>query len=113
MYARNYGEQGILSFYKTENQSYGTHVEKYLSYDGRVGVTKNIKHTKHKPPSFPTDYCIAYFDGASQLNAQCGGVGVVIWINKTTYYNIALKCSPVTNTKSEVIALWTLLYRLL
>ena len=59
---------------------------------------------------FQPNCCRVFYDGASQLENSRGGVGVVIWLNDAKVYKIALNCGPVTNTRSQVIALWTLLF---
>ena len=54
--------------------------------------------------SFPA----GFFDGASANNV--GGVGVQLLLSNDHYFCFKLGVGPSTNTRSELLALWTLLY---
>ena len=53
--------------------------------------------------SFP----IGYFDGAAQWNL--GGAGFVIYISETHYFCFSVGCGISTNTRAELLALWSVL----
>jgi len=44
-----------------------------------------------------------FFDGASAGNI--GGVGFLIYLNESHYFNFALGCGHSTNTRAELLAL--------
>ena len=50
---------------------------------------------------------VGYFDGAAQWNM--GGVGFVIYISETHYYCFSVGCGMCTNTRAELLALWSVL----
>ena len=49
-----------------------------------------------------------FFDGAT--TASQGGVGVYISISSSHSLSFKLGCGPSTNTRAELLALWSLLY---
>ena len=48
-----------------------------------------------------------YFDGAAQLHK--GGAGFVIFINETHILSFSVGCGNSTNTRAELLALWSVL----
>jgi len=52
-------------------------------------------------------YPVGYFDGAAQRNL--GGAGFVIYISETHYYCFSVGCGNGSNTRTELLALWSLL----
>ena len=53
------------------------------------------------------DYPVGYFDGAAQR--KLGGAGFVIYISETHYYCFSVGCGIGSNTRAELLALWSLL----
>ena len=51
-------------------------------------------------------YPVGYFDGAAQCNT--GGAGFVIFISETHYFCFSVGCGNCTNTRAELLALWSL-----
>ena len=52
-------------------------------------------------------FSVGYFDGAAQLNK--GGAGLVIYLSETHYFRFAVGCGSSTNTRAELLALWSVL----
>ena len=50
---------------------------------------------------------VGYFDGAAQL--KMGGAGFMIYISETHYLTFSVGCGPGTNTRAELLALWSVL----
>ena len=50
---------------------------------------------------------VAYFDGAAQNNM--GGAGFVIYISETHYLCFSVGCGLSSNTRAELLALWSVL----
>ena len=61
-------------------------------------------------PSFMHDKVIGYFDGASQEGGTRCGVGAILISPILGRYNIMWNCGNGTNTRFEMLALWSLLY---
>jgi ribonuclease HI len=51
-----------------------------------------------------------YFDGASHSRGEKCGVGAVIKFPVLGIFKIKMNCGSGTNTRSELLALWSLLY---
>lgn len=59
----------------------------------------------------PTDVCegiVGYFDGAA--NAGACGASFVIYVDRLISFRILMDTGYGTNTKSELLALWRLLF---
>ena len=52
-------------------------------------------------------YPVGYFDGAAQLGL--GGAGLVIFISETHYLTFSVGVGLGTNTRAELLALWSVL----
>ena len=52
-------------------------------------------------------YPIGYFDGAVATNI--GGVGFVLLIISSHFFHVKMGCGQSTNTRYELLALWSLL----
>ena len=63
-----------------------------------------------RPPIFCPNWPICYFDRASQLDGDLCGVGVVLKHTNGTEYRMSLGCETGTNTKGELLALWSLIF---
>ena len=50
---------------------------------------------------------VGFFDGAAQRNL--GGAGFVIYISETHYFCFSVGCGICTNTRAELLALWSVL----
>ena len=61
-------------------------------------------------PSFMHDKVIGYFDGASQEGGTRCGVGAILISPILGRYNIMWNCGIVTNMRSELLALWSILH---
>jgi ribonuclease HI len=58
----------------------------------------------------PLDFPMACFDGATQINGLCSGVGGIIKLSTTTVYKWFLNYGKGTNTKAELMGAWSTLY---
>ena len=61
-------------------------------------------------PTFLHDRSIGYFDGASQNGGTSCGVGAILISPVLGRYHIKWNCGIGTNTRSELLALWSLLH---
>lgn len=59
-------------------------------------------------PSFTVGKAGGFFDDATQNGV--GGCGAILRINEDLYFNLRLGCGKASNTKSELLAFWCLLY---
>ena len=50
---------------------------------------------------------VGYFDGAAQLHK--GGAGFVIYLSETHIFSFSVGCGNSTNTRAELLALWSVL----
>ena len=67
-------------------------------------LTKTCRQIGPKPlHTFP----VGYFDGAAQMNE--GGARFVIYLSETHYYSFSVGCGSSTNTRAELLALWSVL----
>ena len=62
------------------------------------------------PPSFQHNMSVGFFDGASQDGGKKCGVGVVLISPLLGRFYIKWNCGFGTNTRSELLALWSLLH---
>ena len=53
------------------------------------------------------EFAVGYFDGAAQLHK--GGTGFVIYISDSHFLSFAVGCGNSTNTRAELLALWSVL----
>jgi len=53
---------------------------------------------------------VTCFDGATQINGQCSGVGGIIKLFASTIYKWYLNCGVGTNTKAELMGAWATLF---
>jgi hypothetical protein len=77
------------------------------------GIKCEPKKTKiHQPilPSLVSDIPWGFFDGASQRHPPRCGVGVVIHLSATHFFQVRYAPGHGTNSKVEFSALWTLLF---
>lgn len=63
-----------------------------------------------KAPSLIPNWPISYFDGASQMDGEQCGVGVVMKLQDDRVYKLGLGCGIGTNTTGELLSLWCLLF---
>ena len=61
-------------------------------------------------PTFQHDVSIGYFDGASQDGGSRCGVGAILITPLLGRFNIKWNCGVGTNTRSELLALWSILH---
>jgi ribonuclease HI len=74
-------------------------------------VVKNITPTLRSCwIDHPHEYPVACFDGATQANGLCSGVGGIIKLSATTIYKWYLNCGVGTNTKAELMGVWATLF---
>lgn len=76
------------------------------------GPRQNSPHKTRiiQPPSFKHDMAFGYFDGASQDGGNKCGVGAILISPLLGRYNIKWNCGFGTNSRSELLALWSLLH---
>ena len=67
-------------------------------------LTKKRRKIGPKPPHY---FPVGYFDGTAQLNV--GGAGFMIYLSETHYFRFSLGCGLSTNTRAELLALWSIL----
>ena len=79
-------------------------IESYLALNPVPQLNTRYRHIGPKPVHF---FPAGYFDGAAQMNM--GGAGLMIYISETHYYCFAVGCGISTNTRSELLALWSVL----
>jgi hypothetical protein len=72
-------------------------------YKERIPIGIKVK----RPPIFNPSWFIGYFDEASQ---DLCGVGAVLKLTNGIVYRLSLWCGISTNTKGELLVLWSLLY---
>ena len=77
-----------------------------------AGPRKNRAHKDRiiLKPSFNHDLDISFFDGASQDGGTKCGVGAILISPLLSRYNIMWNCGYGTNTRSELLALWSILH---
>ena len=61
-------------------------------------------------PAFQHDLSLGYFDGASQDGGTKCGVGAILISPLLGRFNIKWNCGFGTNTRSELLALWSILH---
>ena len=61
-------------------------------------------------PTFNHDMAIGYFDGASQDGGNKCGVEAILISPHLGRYNIIWNCGIGTNTRSDLLALWSILH---
>ena len=61
-------------------------------------------------PTFLHDISVGYFDGASQDGGTKCGVGAILISPLLGRFNIKWNCGFGTNTRSELLALWSILH---
>jgi ribonuclease HI len=62
------------------------------------------------PPVLNDHYPVGFFDGASQDGGQKCGAGVFIKMNSSLSFRLKLNCGQGTNTRGELLSLWSLLF---
>jgi hypothetical protein len=72
-------------------------------------------HTVHsqrivRPPLLEGNLVVGFFYGASQNGGFSCGVGVVIKCPVLGTYSIKMNCGSGTNTRGELLALWSVLF---
>lgn len=83
-----------------------TKLESFLALHPVPHLTKKSRQIGPKPHhTFPV-LCSAIKQGR-QLNK--GGAGFVIYISETHYYSFSVGCGLSTNTRAELLALWSVL----
>ena len=81
-----------------------TRIESFLALHPVPQIIKKHRQIGPKPKhTFP----VAYFDGAAQKNE--GGAGFVIYLSETHMYCFSVGCSTSSNTRAELLALWSVL----
>jgi hypothetical protein len=61
------------------------------------------------PPSIIEGFPVGWFDGAAQGRGQFSGAGGIIRVNRHTIFKWMLNCGPGSNTRAELLGVWTLL----
>ena len=67
---------------------------------------KTRKSRQIGPQSYHT-FPVGYFDGAAKSNM--GGAGFMIYLSETHYYCFSVSCGVCTNTRAELLALWSVI----
>ena len=70
-------------------------------------VPNKKKKSRVIGPGPKIDYPCGFFDGEAAGNT--GGVGFVILMSPSYFISYSLGCGQITNTRSELLALWALL----
>ena len=94
-------QNGRLDHYQIRMSAIGW-VHSYASLDQLEPTRRTIT------PLADQHGIVGYFNGTEQ-GGYCG-VGMIIRINQTSIFRLKLSIGPRSNTKDELLALWSLLY---
>lgn len=71
-----------------------------------------VAHPKRKPRDFgkapDINYPSSFFDGAAA--SKIGGAGITLSINQSHFFLIKMGCGTSTNTRTELLAFWALMF---
>jgi ribonuclease HI len=69
-----------------------------------------ITHRIARPPLLERNWEVGFFDGASQNGGLSCGAGAVLKCPDLGTYSIKMNCGSGTNTRGELLALWSVLF---
>jgi hypothetical protein len=79
-----------------------------------LGENKKIQIAQHhritRPPLLDWNLAVGFFDGASQCEGSKCGAGAILKCPELGFYSLKLNCGPGTNTRGELLALWSILF---
>jgi ribonuclease HI len=76
--------------------------------------TKKYRIAQHhritRPPFLDWNLAVGFFDGASQCEGSKCGARAILKCPELGFYSLKLNCGPGTNTRGELLALWSILF---
>ena len=82
-------------------------ISRIESYQTLYPVPQKSKKRQQIGPKPQHFFPYGYFDGAASMND--GGAGFVIYLSETHYFSFSVGCGSSTNTRAELLALWSVL----
>jgi len=76
---------------------------------GLSKVLLRLVIAEKSPPSIIEGFPVGWFDGVAQGRGQFSGVGGIIRVNRHTTFKWMLNSRPSSNTRAELLGVWTLL----